>query len=735
MTERITAGGLQVAKVLYDFVNDTALPAAGIEDKDAFWQGFGDIVEKFTPRNVELLAKRDELQAKLDDYYRENPGQQDMDSYVAFLKEIGYLVEDPGEFQVTTANVDTEITSTAGPQLVVPVLNARFAINAANARWGSLYDALYGTNAIPEDGGAEKDTPGYNKVRGDRVIAWGRDFLDKAVPLLEGSHADVTSYDIVDGRLLATIDGNQVGLREPEVLVGYTGDVANPDSIYLKHNGLHIQILIDAESPVGKTDKAGVKDIVLEAAVTNIMDLEDSVAAVDAADKTLGYTNWLGLNVGDLKVEFERKGKTLTREINDDRTYTDLEGNEQKLHGRSLNLVRNVGHLMQNPAILDRNGEEIYEGIMDAVITPICAIPGLDQDNARKNSRTGSIYIVKPKQHGPEESAFTNELFAAVEDLLGLERNTMKVGLMDEERRTSVNLDAAIKEVSERVVFINTGFMDRTGDEIHTSIQAGPMFRKAVQKTAPWMLAYEDNNVDAGLAHGLQGKAQIGKGMWAMTEQMAELLEQKIGQPKQGASTAWVPSPTGGVLHATHYHEVDVFEVQDKLLTDGRRDTREDLLTIPVAAAKAGDPGADWSDEEKQNELDNNCQSILGYVIRWVEQGVGCSKVPDINDVDLMEDRATLRISSQTLANWLLHGVVSEEQIIDSLQRMAEVVDRQNEGDEAYLPMAADFEKSIGFQAAKELILKGAEQPSGYTEPILHRARLEFKKREGIDQD
>ena len=735
MTERITAGGLQVAKVLYDFVNDTALPAAGIEDKDAFWQGFGDIVEKFTPRNVELLAKRDELQAKLDDYYRENPGQQDMDSYVAFLKEIGYLVEDPGEFQVTTANVDTEITSTAGPQLVVPVLNARFAINAANARWGSLYDALYGTNAIPEDGGAEKDTPGYNKVRGDRVIAWGRDFLDKAVPLLEGSHADVTSYDIVDGRLLATVDGNQVGLREPEVLVGYTGDVANPDSIYLKHNGLHIQILIDAESPVGKTDKAGVKDIVLEAAVTNIMDLEDSVAAVDAADKTLGYTNWLGLNVGDLKVEFERKGKTLTRQINDDRTYTDLEGNEQKLHGRSLNLIRNVGHLMQNPAILDRNGEEIYEGIMDAVITPICAIPGLDQDNARKNSRTGSIYIVKPKQHGPEESAFTNELFAAVEDLLGLERNTMKVGLMDEERRTSVNLDAAIKEVSERVVFINTGFMDRTGDEIHTSIQAGPMFRKAVQKTAPWMLAYEDNNVDAGLAHGLQGKAQIGKGMWAMTEQMAELLEQKIGQPKQGASTAWVPSPTGGVLHATHYHEVDVFEVQDKLLTDGRRDTREDLLTIPVAAAKAGDPGADWSDEEKQNELDNNCQSILGYVIRWVEQGVGCSKVPDINDVDLMEDRATLRISSQTLANWLLHGVVSEEQIIDSLQRMAEVVDRQNEGDEAYLPMATDFEKSIGFQAAKELILKGTEQPSGYTEPILHRARLEFKKREGIDQD
>ncbi|WP_448851696.1 malate synthase G [Corynebacterium sp. 335C] len=735
MTERITAGGLQVAKVLYDFVNDTALPAAGIEDKEAFWQGFGDIVAKHTPRNAELLAVRDELQAKLDDWYRENPGKQDHDAYVAFLKEIGYLVDEPGDYQVTTANVDDEITVTAGPQLVVPVLNARFAINAANARWGSLYDALYGTNAISEEGGAEKDTPGYNKVRGDRVIAWGRDFLDKAVPLVDGSHADAEGYAIADGRFVATVNGEQVGLREPEVLAGYTGELENPSSIYLKHNGLHIQILIDAESPVGKTDKAGVKDIFLEAAVTNIMDLEDSVAAVDAADKTLGYTNWLGLNVGDLELDIMKGGKPAKRAINDDREYTDLEGNTQVLHGRSLNLVRNVGHLMRNPAILDRDGNEIFEGIMDAVITPICAIPGLDQDNKRKNSRTGSIYIVKPKQHGPDEVAFTNALFADVEDLLGLERNTMKVGLMDEERRTSVNLDACIKEVSERVVFINTGFMDRTGDEIHTSMQAGPVYRKAVQKTAPWMLAYEDNNVDAGLAHGLQGKAQIGKGMWAMTEQMAELLEQKIGQPKQGASTAWVPSPTGAVLHATHYHEVDVFGVQDKLMTEGRRDTKADLLTIPVDAAKAGEPGADWSDDEKQNELDNNCQSILGYVIRWVEQGVGCSKVPDINDVDLMEDRATLRISSQTLANWLTHGVVSEEQIIDSLKRMAEVVDRQNEGDEAYLPMAADFDKSIGWQAAKELILEGTKQPSGYTEPILHRSRLAFKEREGIDQD
>ncbi|ALA66584.1 malate synthase G [Corynebacterium lactis] len=732
-------GILRVAPRLLAFVNDELLPAIGKSSAAAqseFWSGFGDIVAKYTPRNRELLAKRDELQEKLDAWYKEHPGKQDQDAYVAFLKEIGYLVEDPGEYQVTTANVDYEITSTAGPQLVVPLLNARYAINAANARWGSLYDALYGTNAIPEDGGAEKDTPGYNKVRGDRVIAWGRNFLDKALPLVDGSHADVTSYDIVDGALQATLEGGATsGLREPETLVGYTGDVAKPESIYFKHNGLHIQLLIDPESPVGSTDKAGVKDIVLEAAVTNIMDLEDSVAAVDAADKTLAYRNWLGLNIGNLKVDFERNGKQVSRVLNPDRVYASVKGESVRLHGRSLNLIRNVGHLMQNPAILDRDGEEIFEGIMDAVISTACAIPGLAIDSEFCNSRTGSIYIVKPKQHGPEEAAFTNELFADVEDLLGLERNTLKVGLMDEERRTTLNLDAAIKEVSERVVFINTGFMDRTGDEIHTSIHAGPMFRKAVQKTAPWMLAYEDNNVDAGLAHGLQGKAQIGKGMWAMTEQMAELLEQKIGQPKQGASTAWVPSPTGGVLHATHYHEVDVFGVQDKLLADGRRDTFGDLLTIPVAAAKAGDPGADWSDEDKANELDNNCQSILGYVIRWVEQGVGCSKVPDINDVDLMEDRATLRISSQTLANWLLHGVVTEEQIIDSLQRMAEVVDRQNAGDDAYLPMAPDFDNSIGFQAAKELILDGVNQPAGYTEPILHRRRLEFKKREGIDQD
>ena len=730
-TERVTVGGMQVAKVLRDFLTESVLPRVGV-DAERFWNGFGDIVRDMTPRNRELLARRDELQAQLDEYYRENPGKPDPEKYEAFLREIGYLVDEPAPAEIRTQNIDSEIATTAGPQLVVPILNARFALNAANARWGSLYDALYGTNAIPDEDGAERGAE-YNPVRGQKVIQWGRDFLDAVLPLDGASHADVEKYNITDGKLAAHVNDGVYRLRDRDAYLGFTGYFQDPTSILLQNNGLHIELQIDPTHPIGKEDKTGLKDIILESAITTIMDFEDSIAAVDAEDKTLGYRNWFELNTGELTEEVAKGDRTFTRKLNDDRVFIGKNGAELTLHGRSLLFVRNVGHLMTNPAILV-DGEEIYEGIMDAVITPICAIPGLDQDNARKNSRTGSIYIVKPKQHGPEESAFTNELFADVEDLLGLDRYTMKVGLMDEERRTSVNLDAAIKEVADRVVFINTGFMDRTGDEIHTSIQAGPMFRKAEQKTAPWMLAYEDNNVDAGLAHGLQGKAQIGKGMWAMTELMAELLEQKIGQPKQGASTAWVPSPTGAVLHATHYHEVDVFEVQDKLITDGRRDTREDLLTPPVAAAKAGDPGADWSDEEKQNELDNNCQSILGYVIRWVEQGVGCSKVPDINDVDLMEDRATLRISSQTLANWLLHGVVSEEQILDSLQRMAEVVDRQNEGDDAYLPMAKDFDQSIGFQAAKELILEGTKQPSGYTEPILHRARLDFKKRHGIDQ-
>ena len=730
-TERVTVGGMQVAKVLRDFLTESVLPRVGV-DAERFWNGFGDIVRDMTPRNRELLARRDELQAQLDEYYRENPGKPDPEKYEAFLREIGYLVDEPAPAEIRTQNIDSEIATTAGPQLVVPILNARFALNAANARWGSLYDALYGTNAIPDEDGAERGAE-YNPVRGQKVIQWGRDFLDAVLPLDGASHADVEKYNITDGKLAAHVNDGVYRLKDRDAYLGFTGYFQDPTSILLQNNGLHIELQIDPTHPIGKEDKTGLKDIILESAITTIMDFEDSIAAVDAEDKTLGYRNWFELNTGELTEEVAKGDRTFTRKLNDDRVFIGKNGAELTLHGRSLLFVRNVGHLMTNPAILV-DGEEIYEGIMDAIITTVCAIPGIAPQNKRKNSRKGSIYIVKPKQHGPEEVAFTNELFTRVEDLLDLPRHTLKVGVMDEERRTSVNLDACIMEVADRLAFINTGFLDRTGDEIHTSMEAGAMVRKADMQTAPWKQAYEDNNVDTGIQRGLPGKAQIGKGMWAMTELMGELLEQKIGQPKQGASTAWVPSPTGAVLHATHYHEVDVFEVQDKLITDGRRDTREDLLTPPVAAAKAGDPGADWSDEEKQNELDNNCQSILGYVIRWVEQGVGCSKVPDINDVDLMEDRATLRISSQTLANWLLHGVVSEEQILDSLQRMAEVVDRQNEGDDAYLPMAADFDNSIGFQAAKELILEGTKQPSGYTEPILHRARLDFKKRHGIDQ-
>ncbi|MHA2790086.1 malate synthase G [Corynebacterium sp. S7] len=721
--ERVEAAGLQVDAKLYKFVNETLLPKIG-RDQEAFWAGFASMVKDLTPRNRELLARRDELQTQLDDYYRANPGQPDPDAHAEFLREIGYLVERPADAPIRTENVDEEFATMAGPQLVVPITNARFAINAANARWGSLYDALYATDVIPETDGAEQGAK-YNPVRGDKVIAWARDFLDKAVPLNGASHADVESYAVENSQLVITVGGNAVELKDPDAYRGYQGEESNPTGIVLRNNGLHLIIKLDANHPVGKADKAGVADVILEAAVSAIMDFEDSVTAVDGTDKTLGYKTWFGLNTGDISATVSKGDRTFERVLEHDVTYNAADGSEGRLHGRSMLLCRNVGHLMTTPAILV-DGEEIPEGLMDAAITVAAALPGLDLDNERRNSRTGSIYIVKPKQHGPEEVAFTNEIFTRVEQLLGLDPFTVKVGVMDEERRTSVNLDACIAEAADRLVFINTGFLDRTGDEIHTSMLAGAMVRKAEMQTSPWKQAYEDNNVDAGIARGLPGKAQIGKGMWAATELMSDMVKTKIGQPREGANTAWVPSPTGATLHATHYHQVDVFAVQDELRAAGRRDTFRDLVTVPVS------PSTDWSDAEKKEELDNNCQSILGYVIRWVEQGVGCSKVPDIHDIDLMEDRATLRISSQLLANWLTHGVVTEEQVIESLERMAVVVDKQNEGDPLYRPMSASYEQSIGFQAAKDLILNGTQSPSGYTEPILHVRRREFKQVMGL---
>lgn len=729
--EYVRVGDIHVDSILLEFVNTGLLPAIGITSEDSkasFWRGVSQIIDDFTPRNRALLSKRDSFQETINQWHAEHEGPQDVVKYEGFLRKIGYIVDDPGGGRIRTANVDSEIADTAGPQLVISSLNARFALNAANSRWGSLYNALYGTDAISEDDGPEERSS-YDKARGDKVIEWCREFLDRVIPLQRGSHKDVTKYSIALGGLAAEINGSTVSLRDPKVYLGYRGEQSSPKGFLIRNNGLHFEIQIDRRSTIGSSDRAGVKDILMESALSSIIDFEDSVAAVDAKDKTLGYSNWLGLNTGDLTAQVTKGDTSFTRRLNDDRIYTGKDGQALRLHGRSLLLVRNVGHLMQSPAILDKDGEEVFEGIMDGVFTAAAAIPGIEQGNAYRNSRTGSIYIVKPKQHGPEEVGFTNDLFSAIERLLSLPEFTLKIGFMDEERRTTLNLDSCISASSDRLAFINTGFLDRTGDEIHTSMLAGPMLRKNELQNAPWKLSYEDNNVDVGLRRGLPGKAQIGKGMWTKTELMADMLNEKIIQLKEGASTAWVPSPTAATLHATHYHEVDVYSVQEKLLTSGSRSSIRDLLRVPVAGTIIGEGHAKWTASEVQEELDNNCQSILGYVVRWVEQGVGCSKIPDIHDVDLMEDRATLRISSQLLANWLEHDVITDAQVIDSLERMAVKVDRQNAGDESYRDMAPKFEESLGFLAAKDLILLGAEQPSGYVEPILHHRRREFKAR------